>query len=137
MRILNGRVGRTHALQSCVDCKTHFRQNLPPDFQKKQESPETELHYEESHIRDPTYKDRVVKQNSFMPGLKIMLMGCKQGLFSMGFCGYLNFCGVYLKEYKALSFLNMQIKKPREQQEYQFNTVHCLGQKSIEGNHQG
>lgn len=53
MRILNGRVRRTHALQSCVDCKTHFRQNLPPDFQKKQESPETELHYEESHIQDP------------------------------------------------------------------------------------
>lgn len=72
-----------------------------------------------------------------MPGLKIMLMGCKQGLFSMGFCGYLNFCGVYLKEYEALSFLNMQIKKPREQQEYQFNTVNCLGQKSTEGNHQG
>lgn len=88
-------------------------------------------------FKTPTYKDRVVKQNSFMPGLKIMLMGCKQGLFSMGFCGYLNFCGVYLKEYEALSFLNMQIKKPREQQEYQFNTVHCLGQKSTEGNHQG
>lgn len=134
-QFLNGRVGRAHALQSYLHCKTYIRQNLSPDFQKKkEESPETEPHYEESLIQDPVYNDWVGKQTSFLPGVKIIPVGCKKGIFSMHFCVYLSFCGVYLKEYKALSFLNTWIKNPRDQQEYQFNTVLYLGQKSAESN---
>lgn len=57
-QFLNGRVGRTHVLQSYVHCKTYIRQNLSLDFQKKKrESPETELRYVESCIQDPVYND--------------------------------------------------------------------------------